>query len=67
MKWDYELRVPEQIADVVSRAYEITMSSPRGPVYLSLPREPLAAPMPEPLGAGEAAPRAGAAASPIRR
>ena len=50
VKWDYELRVPEQITDVVSRAYEITMSSPRGPVYLSLPREPLAAPMPEPLG-----------------
>jgi len=50
VKWDYELRIPEQIVDVVSRAYEITMSSPRGPVYLSLPREPLAAPMPEPLG-----------------
>jgi acetolactate synthase-1/2/3 large subunit len=50
VKWDYELRVPEQITDVVSRAYEITMSSPRGPVYLSLPREPLAAPVPEPLG-----------------
>ena len=26
------------------------MTSPRGPVYLSLPREPLAAPLPEPLG-----------------
>ena len=57
VKWDYELRIPEQITDVVSRAYEITMSSPRGPVYLALPREPLAAPMPEPLGPGEAAPR----------
>jgi acetolactate synthase-1/2/3 large subunit len=50
VKWDYELRVPEQTPDVVSRAYEATMTSPRGPVYLSLPREPLAAPMPEPLG-----------------
>jgi acetolactate synthase-1/2/3 large subunit len=50
VKWDYELRVPEQITDVVSRAYEQTMTSPRAPVYLSLPREPLAAPMPEPLG-----------------
>ena len=47
VKWDYELRVPEQITDVVSRAYEITMSSPRGPVYLALPREPLSAPLPE--------------------
>jgi acetolactate synthase-1/2/3 large subunit len=50
VKWDYELRVPEQITDVVTRAYEIAMSSPRGPVYLSLPREPLAAPLSEPLG-----------------
>jgi acetolactate synthase-1/2/3 large subunit len=50
VKWDYELRVPEQITDVVSRAYEQTMTSPRGPIYLSLPREPLAEPMPEPLG-----------------
>lgn len=50
VKWDYELRVPEQVTDVVSRAYEQTMTSPRGPIYLSLPREPLAEPMPEPLG-----------------
>jgi len=50
VKWDYELRIPEQITDVVSRAHEIMMSSPRGPVYLSLPREPLAAPMPDALG-----------------
>jgi acetolactate synthase-1/2/3 large subunit len=50
VKWDYELRIPEQITDVVSRAYEIMMSSPRGPVYISLPREPLAAPMPDTLG-----------------
>jgi acetolactate synthase-1/2/3 large subunit len=50
VKWDYELRVPEQITDIVSRACEIAMSSPRGPVYLSLPREPLAAPLPEPIG-----------------
>ena len=49
VKWDYELRNPEQIVDVVSRACEIAMTSPRGPVYLSLPREPLAAPMPEQL------------------
>jgi len=50
VKWDYELRVPEQVTDVVSRAYEQTMTSPRGPVYLSLPREPLAAHLPEPIG-----------------
>jgi acetolactate synthase-1/2/3 large subunit len=50
VKWDYELRIPGQIVDVVSRAYEVMMTSPRGPVYLSLPREPLSAPLEEPIG-----------------
>src|SRR5205807_9177005 len=45
VKWDYELRVPGQIGDVVTRAYEAAMTSPRGPVYLVLPREPLSAPV----------------------
>jgi acetolactate synthase-1/2/3 large subunit len=48
VKWDYELRMPDQIGDVVARAYELSMTSPRGPVYLVLPREPLSAPLPEP-------------------
>jgi acetolactate synthase-1/2/3 large subunit len=48
VKWDYELRMPEQVGDMVSRAYEVAMTSPRGPVYLVLPREPLAAPLAEP-------------------
>jgi acetolactate synthase-1/2/3 large subunit len=47
VKWDYELRMPEQIGDVVARAYEVAMTSPRGPVYLVLPREPLSAPLPD--------------------
>jgi acetolactate synthase-1/2/3 large subunit len=47
VKWDYELRVPEQIADVVARAHEVAMSTPRGPVYLVLPREPLSAALAE--------------------
>jgi acetolactate synthase I/II/III large subunit len=47
VKWDYELRTPEQAGDVVARAYEVTMTSPRGPVYLSLPREPLSAALPD--------------------
>jgi acetolactate synthase-1/2/3 large subunit len=50
VKWDYELRVPAQISDVVSRACEMTMTTPRGPVYLVLPREPLSAALPEPPG-----------------
>jgi len=48
VKWDYELRVPEQIGDVVCRAYEVAMTAPRGPVYMVLPREPLAASLSEP-------------------
>jgi acetolactate synthase-1/2/3 large subunit len=47
VKWDYELRTPGQIADTVARAHEITMSVPRGPVYLVLPREPLSATLDE--------------------
>src|SRR5262245_18486336 len=43
VKWDDALRHPEQIGDVVARAYQAAMTSPRGPVYLVLPREPLSA------------------------
>ncbi|MGK9051196.1 thiamine pyrophosphate-requiring protein [Xaviernesmea oryzae] len=42
VKWDYELRYPEQAGLVIDRAMSIAMSEPRGPVYLSLPREALA-------------------------
>jgi acetolactate synthase-1/2/3 large subunit len=47
VKWDYELRVPGQVADVVARAHEVAMTVPRGPVYLVLPREPLSASLAE--------------------
>ncbi len=49
VKWDYELRYPEQAGLLVDRAMSITMSEPRGPVYLGLPREPLAEAWPESL------------------
>ena len=45
VKWDYELRYGEQAELIVDRALAIAMSEPRGPVYLSLPREALAAPV----------------------
>jgi acetolactate synthase I/II/III large subunit len=45
VKWDYELRNPSQARDVVARAVEAATASPTGPVYLTLPREPLAAPI----------------------
>lgn len=43
VKWDYELRNPVQLEAVVDRAFELMLSEPRGPVYLTLPREVLAA------------------------
>jgi acetolactate synthase-1/2/3 large subunit len=42
VKWDYELRNTHQIETVVDRAINIAMSEPRGPIYLTLPREVLA-------------------------
>jgi acetolactate synthase-1/2/3 large subunit len=61
VKWDYELRVPGQIGDVVARGVEVAMAHPRGPVYLVLPREPLAAALPEPVGPTKPRPQAAAA------
>jgi acetolactate synthase-1/2/3 large subunit len=43
VKWDYELRTPSQLEAVVDRAFELMQAEPRGPVYLTLPREVLAA------------------------
>src|SRR5438552_16618338 len=48
VKWDYELRNGEQLETVVDRALAIAATEPRGPVYLALPREVLAAPILDP-------------------
>jgi acetolactate synthase-1/2/3 large subunit len=40
-KWDYEIRFPEQVPELLDRAHAIATSTPKGPVYLSLPREVL--------------------------
>ena len=45
MKWDYELRNAQTLESAVDRALNLTMSEPKGPVYLALPREVLAAPI----------------------
>ena len=45
-KWDYEVRFPDQIPELLDRAYAIATSTPKGPVYLSLPREVLCEPCP---------------------
>ncbi len=60
VKWDYELRAPAQTGDMVARAVEVAMAHPRGPVYLLLPREPLAAPLAEPIGPAKPRPQAAA-------
>lgn len=44
VKWDYELRAGQPVSAVVDRALDLAMTEPRGPVYLTLPREVLAAP-----------------------
>ena len=42
VKWDYEIKMAEQVAPAIERAYSLAMSEPKGPVYLSMPREVLA-------------------------
>ncbi len=42
VKWDYELRNTAQMETIVDRALTLAMTEPRGPVYLTLPREVLA-------------------------
>ncbi len=67
VKWDYELRGGQPVDAVVDRALDIAMTEPRGPVYLTLPREVLTdhAPAPRrntvrPLGAAAPEPAWGA-------
>lgn len=45
-KWEYELKFPEQVPEVIDRAYAIASSVPKGPTYVSLPREVLCEPCP---------------------
>ncbi|MBI3436118.1 MAG: thiamine pyrophosphate-requiring protein [Proteobacteria bacterium] len=69
VKWDYELRAGQPVESIIDRALDIAMSAPRGPVYLTLPREVLTDPAipprrntPRPLGVVAAAPSADAIA-----
>jgi acetolactate synthase-1/2/3 large subunit len=43
VKWDYELRLPEQVPLLIDRALAIATTPPMGPVHLALPREVLCA------------------------
>jgi acetolactate synthase-1/2/3 large subunit len=42
LKWDYELRSGQSIENVLARAFQIANTHPKGPVYVTLPREVLA-------------------------
>ncbi|WP_372833725.1 thiamine pyrophosphate-requiring protein [Puniceibacterium confluentis] len=56
-KWDYELKFPEQVSPMLDRAHAVANSTPKGPVYLSLPREVLC----------ETIPASGLDAAPLQR
>lgn len=62
VKWDFELRLADQIGEHVDRARAIASSLPKGPVYLSLPREPLC----ETFAVDETALQAGPSQQPVR-
>ncbi len=59
VKWDFELRLADQIGEHVDRAWAIASSLPKG-LYLSLPREPLC----ETFAVDEAALQAGPSQQP---
>ncbi|MSO65176.1 MAG: thiamine pyrophosphate-requiring protein [Alphaproteobacteria bacterium] len=44
VKWEYELRQANDVEAVLHRAIALATSEPFGPIYLTLPREVLAAP-----------------------
>ena len=46
VKWEYELRNGVQLETVIDSALSVATTQPGGPVYLSLPREVLAEPLP---------------------
>jgi acetolactate synthase-1/2/3 large subunit len=43
VKWDYEIRTPENASLIVQSAFRIAATEPCGPVYIQLPREIMAA------------------------
>jgi acetolactate synthase-1/2/3 large subunit len=64
VKWEYELRHDQPVGSIVHRAINIAMQEPRGPVYLTLPRETLMDDMVEESSASPATPIGTASAVP---
>lgn len=62
VKFDYEIRYPEQCDGVVKRAASLMSSAPAAPVYLSLPKEPLTERLPDGFAPAPVAPPATPAA-----
>ena len=81
VKWDYEMRSPDEAEVVVDRAVSLARSPTQGPIYLTIPREVLSAPAtpsaapiraaasarayPDPVQIAEAARLLGEAESPL--
>ncbi len=61
VKWDYELRAADELEATVDRALTLAETAPKGPVYLTLPREVLGVRM-----APRPAPKPRVAASPAQ-
>ncbi len=64
VKWDYELRTPSMVEAVVDRAFSIATSPPRGPVYITLPREVLVGSSPDSVSGRHAGTRSPSLAHP---
>jgi len=63
VKWDYELRSAAQLESVLDRALAISSTEPKGPVYLTMPREILA--QTAAALASPSAPTTGSASAPL--
>jgi len=64
VKWEYELRAGQPAETVVGRALDIAMAEPKGPVYLTLPREVLGDPAAESDTVDTSRPLGGSAPAP---
>ncbi len=53
VKWDYELRYPENASGLVDRGCAVARMEPQGAAYMSLPREPLCELTEAPTGNGQ--------------